>query len=390
MLREVKRSVLFVSHFANMSGAPLLLLEIIKEFKKRSDVPFEILIVEDGEISCEFEKLAKTYIWQKKQSILPPGILMIPVQFWRRLSLKLHRLTIVNSVKNTSLVFFNTITNGQVHKKLLPLKCRFVCYVHELEAAIQIATSKEGLETVLANTQLFLACSHAVKKNLVSNHHIQENNIEVVNYSMAEVFREKTMYAAFIAAFKISHHIPADAIIIGIAASNEWRKGFDLLLPLVTVFFNLYPESNVYFIWKGFRKENHSSFFDLYDYKKFNSMGRVILLPHDGDSLNTIACFDIHLLLSREDPYPLVVLEAASFAIPTVSFANTGGSQEFIENDCGYCAPYGDLIRLSQLLHQLTTDAEKRNSMGANAQRKLQQRHEPENAMPAFMRILES
>jgi len=390
MLKEVKKPVLFVSHFANMSGAPLLLLEIIKEFKKRSDVPFEILVVEDGEISGEFEKLAKTYIWQKKESILPQGILRIPVQFWRRLSLKLHHLTILKGVKNTSLVFFNTITNGQVQKKLLPLKCRFVCYVHELEAAIQIATNKEGLEIVLANTQLFLACSHAVKKNLVTNHHIEEKNIEVVNYSMAEVFREKKMHAAFITAFKTNNNIPADAIIIGIAASNEWRKGFDLLLPLVAVFFNLYPHSNAYFIWKGFRKENRSSFFDLYDYMKFNNKGRVILLPHDGDSINTIACFDIHLLLSREDPYPLVVLEAASFAIPTVSFANAGGSPEFIEKDCGCCAPYGDLLRLSQLLYELANDAEKRNNMGANAQRKLRQRHDPENAMPAFMRILAS
>ena len=390
MLKEVKRPVLFVSHFANMSGAPLLLLEIIKEFKKRSDVPFEILIVEDGEISGEFNKLAKTYIWHKKQSILPRGILRIPVQFWRRLSLKLHHLTILKSVKNTSLVFFNTITNGQVQKKLLPLKCRFVCYVHELEAAIQIATSKEGLETVLANTQLFLACSHAVKKNLVTNHHIEENNIEVVNYSMAEVFREKKMYAPFITAFKTNNNIPADAIIIGMAASNEWRKGFDLLLPLVAVFFNLYPHSNAYFIWKGFRKENRSSFFDLYDYMKFNNKGRVILLPHDGDSINTIACFDIHLLLSREDPYPLVVLEAASFAIPTVSFANAGGSQEFIEKDCGYCVPYGDLMKMAERLNELVQDVDKRNRMGINAQKKMNLRHSPENTMPEFVRILES
>jgi glycosyltransferase involved in cell wall biosynthesis len=390
MAEAAKQPILFVSHFANMSGAPLLLLEIISEFKKRSAVPFRILIVEDGEISKEFEKLGETFIWNKKQNVRPRSFAGRVINQYLKLSLKIHHRQILSRLKDTSHVFFNTITNGHIQKQLLFSKGTFICYVHELEAAIHIATSKEGLEIVLKSTDLFLACSQAVKQNLAVNYGVKAEAIEVVNYSMANVCREKKTYEAFIEAFKVKSNIPAGAVVIGIAASGEWRKGFDMFMPLVSVYFNLYPQSDIYFVWKGFRHETAAAFFDLYDYRKFNNTGRVILLPHGNDSIETIACFDIHLLLSREDPYPLVVLEAASFAIPTVSFAGAGGSPEFIEEDAGFCVPYGDLVKLSQKLHGLAHDKETRNSMGIKARQKLWQRHAPENAMPSFIKILES
>ncbi len=53
---------------------------------------------------------------------------------------------------------------------------------------------------------------------------------------------------------------------------------------------------------------------------------------------------DILLLLSREDPYPLVTLEAANFSVPTICFKNAGGIQEFIEEfQCGISVDYLDL-----------------------------------------------
>ena len=46
--------------------------------------------------------------------------------------------------------------------------------------------------------------------------------------------------------------------------------------------------------------------------------------------------FDIFFLSSREDTYPLVVLEAAIMKIPTICFADSGGIVEFIGDDAGW------------------------------------------------------
>lgn len=170
--------------------------------------------------------------------------------------------------------------------------------------------------------------------------------------------------------------------------TNEWRKGFDLLIPLVTLYFQRFPSANVYFVWKGFRQDKHNSFFDLYDHERSVYKNRILLLPHDEHSIAQMACFDIHLLLSREDPYPLVVLEAASFGIPTVCFADAGGTPEFVEDDCGFVIPYANLNAMAEKINVLVTDVALRNEMGLNCREKLVSRHDKKEALKNIIEII--
>ncbi len=384
------KKILFVSHKANRSGAPVLLLNIIKEFKRKTGLPIQILVLEDGELVKEFKAVGQTFVWNKRKVTDPASLYSVTISLFLRIAIIVKGFYILFRVRNTSLVFFNTITNGHMHKKLLFLKCKYICYVHELEAAIHMLTNEYSLGVVLHHTNLFIAVSNAVKENLVSKNKVNSNIIKVVASPMAEVWREKIQYTTFINTFKKSNSIPENAVIIGVAAANEWRKGFDLFAPLVVLYFNLYPESNVYFVWKGFRKENMSSFFDLYDYKRSGMQQRMLLVPHGNDSMEQIASFDIHLLLSREDPYPLVVLEAASFGIPTVCFKDAGGSPEFIENDAGYSVPYADLMQMAKRLNELSENSVLRNEMGLKARKKLSERHNEKEAMNEIIQILKS
>ena len=57
---------------------------------------------------------------------------------------------------------------------------------------------------------------------------------------------------------------------------------------------------------------------------------------------------DLFLSLSREDPYPLVVLEAARYKIPSLCFEESGGAPEFVEKDAGSVIPFLNLNRLSE------------------------------------------
>jgi glycosyltransferase involved in cell wall biosynthesis len=388
MAKKVKQKILFVSHLATMSGAPFLLLEIIKEFKKKCNLPFKILLIKEGPIANEFKLLAKTYVWSNEKTITSLSVFSWLGNLFLKAFTFFRQQYILFCLRGTSLVFFNTITNGQVQKKLLSPQRKFIRYVHELGAAIHIVTNKNDLDIIVKNTNLFIACSNAVKNNLVDNVKIDESTVKVFNTPITEVLREKKNYIEFINSFKTKNNVTAGAVIIGVAATNEWRKGFDLFPLLITIYFNLFPDSNAYFVWKGFSENNTTSFFDLYDFSKHSNNKKAVLLPHGSDSIDTIACFDIHLLLSREDPYPLVVLEAASFGIPTVCFANAGGTPEFIEDDCGYCVPYGDLIKMAYRLNELVVNNKLRSDMGLSAQKKLSIKHIYENTMPAFMDIL--
>lgn len=373
-------TVLFVSHTADRNGAPLILLGIIKEFKKQSDLPFRILIVKDGELTPEFEKEGETFIWEKQP----------PASFAGKVAGAIRKRYILFCCRDTTIVFSNTITNGLIQEKMLPLKPRYITYVHELEAVIRRSTNAHTLNIVLKNTDCFLAGSEAVKRNLVSNHQADRDRIKVVYSSMPEVVRAKAYHKDFIESFKSTNSISPDAVIIGVAGTSEWRKGFDLFFPLIRIYFSLYPDSDVYFVWKGFKNDSRTAFFDLYDYEKQAMRHRTLLLAHGSDSIEQMACYDIHLLLSREDPYPLVVLEAASFGIPTVCFLDAGGSPEFIEQDCGFCVPYGDLMKMAERLHELANSASLRNKMGLAAQNKVKIRHDQKHAAAEVIDVMQN
>jgi glycosyltransferase involved in cell wall biosynthesis len=388
-MAKKNQHILFVSHKANRSGAPLLFLELIQEFKKQTTIPFKILIMEDGELVEDFKALGKTFTWKQNTRLVLnyqlPKFISKPLE---RISLILHGFYILFCVRSSSLLFFNTIANGHIYRKLLFLKSPSICYVHELEAAIQITTNKKSLEAVLHHTSLFLAPSRAVKAHLQMAHKIEAGKIALAPYSMNDISRDKNDYKKFIDNFKKNNLLSDSTIIIGVLASNEWRKGIDLFVPLISTYFELFPASDVLFVWKGFNNNSLNAYFELYDYKKFDFKDKVLLLPHGSDNIEQLACFDIHLLLSREDPYPLVVLEAASFAIPTVCFTAGGGSSEFVETDAGFSVPYGNLVKMASALNQLAENPILRNKMGMNAVEKLRLRHNRKEASGNIIEIV--
>ena len=61
--------ILFISHAASRTGAPILLLQFLKWLKANSDVEFNILVSVPGPLLPEFEALAETYVMYQPLSI---------------------------------------------------------------------------------------------------------------------------------------------------------------------------------------------------------------------------------------------------------------------------------------------------------------------------------
>jgi hypothetical protein len=53
--RTAGRGILFVSHDATRSGAPIVLLHFLRWFKKNSNRPFAVLLQAGGELVDDFE-----------------------------------------------------------------------------------------------------------------------------------------------------------------------------------------------------------------------------------------------------------------------------------------------------------------------------------------------
>jgi glycosyltransferase involved in cell wall biosynthesis len=385
-----KPRILFILHQASLTGAPIILCELVRLIAQREAARCLFLVMEEGPLMDRCRSITETHVWFIKQREKQFSRWGLFGQTAKRLYNAWRQQRILSAVGDTDLIISNTIANGAILERLAFLNRPVISYIHELPYTVRSVTTADTLRKVLRFSHYFLAGSAAVRNYLVRELKVDAEKTAVLHSSIdvqsvssvsTEVLRNR---------FRMDHMISDDTMIVGVASTAEWRKGFDLWFPLVHLFRAKFPKRKVVFVWKGYRGNVDSLYTDLFDFRKAGFAEQVILLPHDGDSRKTIAAFDIHLLLSREDPYPLVVLEAACCGIPTVCFDDAGGAPEFVEGDAGVCVPYGNLNSLTDALEMLMDRPEWLVRLGNGALRKVAERHSVDMAASRLLEIVDS
>jgi glycosyltransferase involved in cell wall biosynthesis len=94
---------------------------------------------------------------------------------------------------------------------------------------------------------------------------------------------------------------------------------------------------------------------------------------------------DVFYLPSREDPFPLVCLEAAQCGIPVICFEDAGGMPGFVENDAGFVIPFEDVDAAADKILFLYQNPSVLTGLGAAARKKFLQRHSIETGAPEIL-----
>jgi glycosyltransferase involved in cell wall biosynthesis len=105
--------------------------------------------------------------------------------------------------------------------------------------------------------------------------------------------------------------------------------------------------------------------------------------------MDYLAAIDVFAMVSREDPFPLVMLEAGSLGVPTVCWADSGGAPEFVETDAGIVVPYLSVDRFANALQELRSDDTRRGRMGARASTKVMDRYTLEQQAPRLREAMD-
>ena len=66
--------------------------------------------------------------------------------------------------------------------------------------------------------------------------------------------------------------------------------------------------------------------------------------------------FDVFLMTSREDPFPLVCIEVGMLGIPIICFDGATGSQEIINQGGGVVVPYLDTDAMAKQIQTYFLD----------------------------------
>lgn len=352
-----KTKILFITHDVGRLGAQMSLLGLIRRLCSDHGIDCRILVREpNGELLDEFKKLGETDVfWPAGQSR----------------ELGTHQQKIRDGLRAWApdLIYSNTAVNGDVTDFLsdqeigVPIIAPLVVHVHELEYYLRTLDGARH-NALINQPALYVACSNAVKRNLIQNHSIAAEKIEVVYESIDfdDVRRKTNLISREEIRKRLG--IPAGAIVVGNCGRIDERKGWNHFIEIAERV--IQSNENVYFLWVG-HGPNHG---DLLNAAKKRGIGDRVKAP--GPQENPYPYFnamDIALVTSIDDPFPLVVMEAAFHGCPVCAFECAGGACEFIGNDRGLTVPEIDLAAMAEQINRLVRDPDLRKQLGENAHR---------------------
>jgi glycosyltransferase involved in cell wall biosynthesis len=164
--------------------------------------------------------------------------------------------------------------------------------------------------------------------------------------------------------------LPENAWIIGAVGWIQWRKGADLFVRLA----HHLPESiqgrPVHLVWIGGELERGLT---QRLQRRAPEGNRVHFYGHHAEPQRLMPAFDVFVLPSREDPFPIVMLEAALAGCPIVAFAGSGGAEEFITEDIGRLVPFADVPAMANAVEGLLKDPQRLAQMSIAAKQTVEE-----------------
>lgn len=329
-----QKHILFISHDASLSGAPILLQNLLLLLQAANEVRITVVIRRGGPLLVGFKQHFPVIVL-KPAGYRQGGVLKkladIAHNRWQLL-----RLYII--MPSCHVIFSNTIINGPLLKTISIFKKPVVTYVHELENVIS-AYPAEVAQTLQYSCKLAYP-SLRVKAALSQVCQVPAEKLLPLTYYFpvsTAILEDTAAKAAFAKSFKERFDLENSELLVGGMGLASDRKGTDIFVEVCALVAKNNPR--IKFCWIG----NFDSLATEKALKaKVAACGiqeQIVFcgpMPHH--YYNLAAC-DIFFLSSREDPYPLAVLEAGLMQVPSICFATAGGIPEFVGDDAGWTVP---------------------------------------------------
>ncbi len=349
-------------------GRPILLLNLVRWLKTHKNVDVLMVAIDGGDLLDMFQGTGECLLWN-----IPLRQTNFAQKLFDRLmrtnNRQRHQKNMLEKMKlfRPDVVYFNSVGSCS----LVPLVMEdlnhtpSLLHLHELEAIIQYFNAGQSFEKAIPFIDRWIAASDLVSNNLVERHHIPVKKIDRV-YEYIDVSQWEREPAAT--------HLTEGKFIIGSAGGVHWRKGYEFFILLGRELKKRKVIGDMELWWAGRVDEEHRTIIaedlqklDLLDHVKFIGISSEMELFYQQ--------LDIFVVTSREDPYPVVALEAALFGMPILCWNRGTGTRELVEQGAGLTVDYLDIHAMADAVLELKDDPVKRKKMGEKA-RELAREHD--------------
>jgi len=358
-VRTGQKCVVVIGHDAYRAGSQMCLLHVLRWLVGNYPANFSLLLKRGGDLLDAYA------------GVLPTRVVPAGDGHTRSRSIAqrvAHRLLRtrprpVATSEPVDLIYANSVPSLDIGLELAAeRRCPLICHIHELDLAIHRFFSFERFREIQQRVDAFIAASQLVATNLVENHGVERGRIQQVYEAIAYPILRLEPRA--VAEMRQTMGIPPDAFVVGGCGTMDLRKAPEVFIQIARSLSETVLPRPVHFVWVGGQTAGWEREVLDHDVARMG-LGRVVhFVGPQAEPARHFSLFDVFLLTSREDPFPLVCLEAAALGIPTICFADAGGMPEFVGDDAGFVVPYLDIARASDCVRFLMKSEDLRLRLG--------------------------
>lgn len=360
--KQPQTDVLFVNHEESRTGAPRVVFEVAQYYKQHASVAMVSLAT--GSMQDEFQE---TF-----------GPVLYPKELYPHDTLHQQAEYIIEQVQ-PRVVYVNSISSFPFAQVAKEHNIPVVFHVHELDVAFKIVFSARQRRMFKTWADHFIAVSQPVYDLLVDKIGCPPEKVHLVH---AFVNRERIQAGAHMVsqeAIATELQIKDGEILVLGLGMFIYRKGADIFMRLA----KRLTEKGlpVRFVWIGSKPFKEPFMADFKNYKQYFT-----LLNEKENPFPYVQAADIFVLPSREDPFPLVMLEAMALQKSTVLFDKAGGIGSAVK-DSGIHVDDFDENMFADAVESLVLDAALRKEFGERAAQ-YQEQYDSSRVLPKIASII--
>ncbi len=333
----------------------------------RPDAAVDVALLAGGDLLEPLRELAPVTVFEPIPPALPPVEQELvdrgrvqPDAVWATLRARALREMMAPFAEHR-VVYVNSAPSIELALALPTPPEVMLSHVHELAIGLIHRMEPQERHWFLVGATRLFSVADAVTDELVRLHGRSPDVIERHPGMVEADAIAAAVDAPDRAEARRSRGIDPDHLVVGACGTIEPRKGTDLFLELAWQLARADLPAPVTCVWVGgdpdgiARAEARATALGLSE--------RVRFVGRQDDPAAWFALFDVFVLPSREDPFPLVCIEAAAVGTPIVAF-DTGGIPELLRQGCGEVAPYPDVSAMAGAVRALLLDDDRRHALG--------------------------
>lgn len=389
--------VLFVAHEGTLTGAPMVLLHLVRWLRDNSRVEPTVAVLRDGPLTEQFAEVGPTTVlgtevdWPSATDLERRLVAAGRRRIAARAEVARLRRTVA-PIAGSRRVYLNSAASLRLLHHL-PRASASVLHVHELSAALGWSVRPQD-RLLVRSLDHVVAAADCVAANAIHQLGIRADRVTRV-YEFIDPDRVRAPGERDRDEIRAELGLPAAATIVGGSGWGDWRKGIDLFTQLARSVVRS-GRGDVHFVWVGGLPGGEDGEQVAFDVERSGAADHIHHVGLQSRPADWYRAFDVFALTSREDPYPLVGLETSALGVPMVCFEGAGGMVELIRRstdegrgESGVIVPYLDVEAMADAVLDLLDDPERRAQAGALASSIVERDHRVDVAGPQVLEVIE-